>query len=87
MLIVGAGNSFSRQTPGARFFNAADADGAARVAAVLGEVLERGDLALAFDPGRVAGRQRLDQAPDPVADLEGEVGGGGAGQGADVLRR
>ena len=36
-------------------------------------------------PRRVVGRQRLDQAADPVADLQREVGGGGAGEGADVL--
>ena len=57
----------------------------ARLAAVLGELLELGDPALAFDPRRVVGGQRLDQAADPVADLEREVGGGGAGEGADVL--
>ena len=33
----------------------ADPHRSARVAAVLGELLELGDLALAFDPGRVAG--------------------------------
>ena len=58
---------------------------AARVAAVLGELFELGDLALAFEPRRVVGRQRLDQAADAVADLQREVGGGGAGEGADVL--
>ena len=62
-----------------------DAQRAARVAAVLGQVLEPGDLALAFEPGGVAGGQRLDQAADPVADLQREVRGGGAGEGADVL--
>ena len=35
---------------------------AAGVAAVLGELLQAGDLALAFEPGRVVGGQRLDQA-------------------------
>ena len=52
---------------------------------MLGELLELGDLALAFEPGRVVGGQRLDQAADAVADLQREVGGGGAGEGADVL--
>ena len=58
---------------------------AARVAAVLGEILEPGDLPFAFEPGRVAGGKGLDQAADPVADLQREVGGGGPAQGADVL--
>src|SRR3954451_13262560 len=58
----------------------------ARLAAVLGELFERGDPALAFDAGGMAGGQRRDQSLDPVADLKGEVGGGGAGQDADVLR-
>src|SRR5215207_11279905 len=86
--MLGTGNSFSRQTPGARYFiSVTDPEGAARVAAVLGELLEAGDLTLAFAPGGVLGRQRLDQAADAVADLQREVGGGGAGEGADVLRR
>ena len=38
----------------------------ARVAAVLGQILELGDLALAFDPRRVVGRERLDQASNPL---------------------
>jgi hypothetical protein len=62
-----------------------DSQGAAGVAAVLGEVLEAGYFAFAFEPGRVLRGERLDQAADPVADLEREVGGGGAGEGADVL--
>src|SRR5215212_5045896 len=57
----------------------------ARLAAVLGELLEASDLLLALDPRRVAGRQRLDQAADAVADLQREVGRDGAGEGADVL--
>ena len=52
----------------------------------LASSFELGDLALAFDAGRVAGRQRRDQALNPVADLKGEVRGDGAGKGADVLR-
>src|SRR4051794_4397660 len=58
-----------------------------RLAAVAGELFQPGDLALAFDPGRVAGRQRLDQAADAVADLKCKVGGDGTGEGADVLDR
>ena len=58
---------------------------AAGLAAVLGELLELGDLALAFEPGRVPGRKRLDQAFDPVADLQREVGRGRAGESANVL--
>src|ERR1700709_446521 len=65
----------------------AEAERAAGVAAVLGQLFQLGDLALAFQSGRVLGRQRLDQAADAVADLQREVGGGGAGEGADVLRR
>src|SRR5215204_1391229 len=63
-----------------------DPDRAARLAAVLGELLERGDLALAFGPRGMAGGQSGDQALDPVADLEREMRGRGARQGADVLR-
>src|SRR6478672_5711870 len=59
----------------------------ARVAAVLGELFQLGDLALAFQPRGVLGRQRLDQAADAVAHLQREVRGGCAGEGADVLRR
>ena len=47
----------------------------------------RGDLALALGAGRVIRGKRLDQAPDPVADLQREVGRRGAGQRADVLDR
>ena len=82
----GAGNCLRRQTPGARdFIVLADSHRPAWVAAVLGELLELGDLALPFGPGWVVGRQRLDQSADAVADLEREMGGGGAGEGADVL--
>src|SRR5215218_1749904 len=59
----------------------------ARLAAVLRERFQPGDLALAFGPCRMVGRQRLDQAADAVADLEGEVGGDGPGEGTDVLDR
>src|ERR1051325_11138376 len=64
-----------------------DPQGAARVAAVVGEGLEPRDRLLPLDPRRVVGGQRLDQAADAIADLEREVGGGGPGEGADVLRR
>src|SRR5215510_8209816 len=64
-----------------------DSQRPARVAAVLGELFELGDPAFAFEAGGVLGRQRLDQAADAVTDLQREVGGGGAGEGADVLRR
>src|SRR3954452_21706900 len=57
----------------------------ARLAAVLGELFEPGDLLFAFGSGRVAGRQRLDQAADAVADLQREVRGDRTGEGADVL--
>ena len=72
---------------GGEVLQCGDSQGSARVAAVLGQVLQLGDLALAFDPGRVIGWKGLDQPSDAVADLEGEVGGGGPGQGADVLGR
>src|SRR6186997_89324 len=56
------------------------------LAAVLGELLEAGDLAFAFEPRRVPVGQRLDQAANAVAHLQREVWGDGAGEGADVLR-
>src|SRR5688500_15997968 len=56
-----------------------------RLAAVVGELVEDRELARALGAGRIAGGERLDQAADPVADLKGEVGGGGPGEGADVL--
>src|SRR5690348_9691885 len=62
-----------------------DPEAVARLAAVLGELFEAGDLPLAFDPGRVPGGQGLDQAADAVADLQREVRGDRAGEGADVL--
>ena len=43
------------------------------------------DLALTEDAGRIVGRQTADQPVDPVAQLEREVGGGGAHQLADVF--
>ena len=65
---------------------------------LLAEELERGaglareaqaheplDLALALDAGGMVGRQRRDQLGDAVAQLQGEVRGGGAHQLADVL--
>jgi hypothetical protein len=52
----------------------------ARLAAVLGELFEAGDLALSFQARRVVGGQRLDQAADPVADLQREVRGDRAGE-------
>src|SRR3954447_5223465 len=64
-----------------------DSELVARLAAVLGELLEPGDLLLAFQPRRVPGGQRLDQAADAVADLQREVGGDRSGEGADVLDR
>src|SRR5215218_2439443 len=64
-----------------------DPESAAGLATVLGQLFELGNPALAFQPGRVRGRQGLDQAADAVADLQREVGGGGAGEGADVLGR
>src|SRR3954469_16132849 len=60
---------------------------ATRLATVAGEFLQLGDLPLPLDPRRVFGGQRADQPPDPIADLEGEVGGGGAGQRPHVLDR
>src|SRR5215204_2120300 len=63
-----------------------DSDRAARLAAVLGQLLERGDLALAFGSGRMARGQGGDQALHPVAHLQREMGGDGAGQRPDVLR-
>src|SRR6476646_1750756 len=64
-----------------------DPEAVPRLPAVAGELFEAGDLALAFDPRRMVGRQWLDQAADAVADLQGEMGGDGAGEGADVLDR
>src|SRR3954447_9342996 len=64
-----------------------DPEAVARLAAVLGELLEAGDLPFAFEPRRVLRGQRLDQAADPVADLQREVGGDRAGEGANVLGR
>jgi hypothetical protein len=58
---------------------------AARVAAVLGELLEVVDAVLSGDPGRVAVRQGRDQALYAVADLQREVGGCRADQRPDVL--
>src|SRR6476660_6618307 len=63
----------------------ADAHRAARVAAVLRQRLELGDLALAFEPRRMVHRERLDQPPDPVAYLQREVRRRSADQGANVL--
>ena len=60
---------------------------AARVARVAGELLEARDLPLALHPHRVAGGQPVDQALDPVADLEREVGRRRTGEGANVLDR
>src|SRR5215218_3479671 len=86
--MLGAGSSFSRQTPGAMYFiSVPDSERPARLAAVLGKLFEAGNLALAFDPGGVLCRQRRDQAADAVADLQREVRGGGAGERADVLGR
>src|SRR5690348_13458066 len=64
-----------------------DSEPAPRLAAVLGQPLELGDLPLAFASSRVVCRQRLDQAPDPVPHLQREVGGGGTGEDAHVLDR
>src|SRR6188768_563480 len=64
-----------------------DPEAVARLAAVLGELLETGDLPLAFCSRRVAGGQRLDQAADAVADLQREVRGDRAREGTDVLGR
>src|SRR6478752_10580618 len=64
-----------------------DPEAVARLAAVPGESFQPGDLPLALDPRRMVGRQRLDQAADAIADLQGEVGSDGTGEGADVLDR
>jgi hypothetical protein len=64
-----------------------DSEGAAWLAAVVGELLQAGDLPFAFEADRVVGREALDQPRDPVADLQREVGGRRAGEGADVLDR
>lgn len=47
--------------------------------------LEPRDRALALDPGRIAGRQVLDQARDAIPDLKREVGGRRSNQLPDVL--
>src|SRR5436305_9865514 len=60
-------------------------EAAARLAAVLRELFQPGDLPLAFHPRRVPGRQGLDQAADAVADLQREMRGDRTGEGADVL--
>ena len=59
----------------------------ARLAAVIGELLEHRDLALALDPDGMSLGQRLDQALDPLADLQREVGCRGPGELADVVDR
>src|SRR5258707_1156832 len=84
--MLGAGTPSTAKRP-AQSTSMLDPQRPAGITAVLGEVFEAGDRALAFESGGVLGRQRLDQAADTVADLEREVRGGGAGQGADVLRR
>src|SRR5436190_18478349 len=52
---------------------------------MLGEVVQSGDLALALDAGGVVGGEPVDKTPDPIADLEREVGGRGSGEGPDVV--
>src|SRR6476646_4936226 len=64
----------------------ADSQVAPRLAAVLSQVLQLGDLALAFEASGMAGRKRLDQPEDAIADLQSEVRCSGAGKGSDVLR-
>src|SRR6266540_745701 len=58
---------------------------AARLPGVTGQLREPLDVTLALDPRRVVRRQTVDQATDPVADLEREVRGGGPRERADVL--
>src|SRR4051794_9280637 len=60
--------------------------GAADLAAVA-QPLEPGDLALALEPRGMVGGQTLDQSRDAVAQLQREVGGGGAHELAHVLDR
>ena len=49
------------------------------------EVLEARDLALRLDASGMIGRKRLDETPDPIADLERKMGCRRADEGADVL--
>jgi hypothetical protein len=51
------------------------------------ELRETLDVALSLDPHRVAGWEVTDQAFDPIADLQREMGRRGPGEGPDVLDR
>src|SRR6476620_12330948 len=64
-----------------------DAGAAAGIAAVLGEILQPRDLPLALAPDRIVRGQCLDQPPDSVSHLEGEVRRRRARQRPDVLDR
>jgi cobalt-zinc-cadmium efflux system protein len=59
----------------------------ARLATVVGELLEVGDRSLPLASCGVVLGQGIDQAADAVADLEREMGRRGAGQRPDVLDR
>ncbi len=50
-----------------------------------GQPVQPRDLLLPQRPRRIVGTQRRDQLADPVAELQGEVGGGGAHELADVV--
>src|SRR5258707_8538508 len=80
--MLGAGTPSTAKRP-AQSTSMLDPQRPAGITAVLGEVFEAGDRALAFESGGVLGRQRLDQAADTVAGLEREMRGGGARQGGD----
>ena len=51
------------------------------------EVFEARDLALRLDASGMLGRERLDETPNPVADLEREVRCRRPDEGANVLHR
>jgi len=59
----------------------------ARVTRVPGELRETLDVALSLDSHRVARREVADQAFDPIADLQREMGRRGPGEGPDFLDR
>jgi hypothetical protein len=52
---------------------------------IASKLLQPGDLTLALDARRVGVRQPRHKALDPVAQLQGEVGSGGAHQLTHVL--
>jgi cobalt-zinc-cadmium efflux system protein len=54
---------------------------------VLGQLLEPGYRSLTLQPGGMIVRQPLDQAPNAIAHLEGEMRSGSTGEGTNILDR